>query len=99
MFRRSGLMIERPALGEKGIGWGSGILRGGNRTALKQKTFTPGKTENEGIQRIRPAIGGTVWPHPSLDGEVGPVSRDRDEHNQTDILTWGLTSLPPSRAV
>ena len=34
-----------------------------------------------------PAMG---WPHPSLDGEVDPAQRDRDEHNQTDILTWGL---------
>jgi len=22
---------------------------------------------------------------------------NRDEHNQTGILTWGLTSLPPSQ--
>jgi hypothetical protein len=32
-----------------------------------------------------------------FDGEVGPARRDLDEHNQTDILTSGLTSLPPSR--
>jgi hypothetical protein len=38
------------------------------------------------------------WPHPSLDGEVGPELRDHDEHNQADILTRGLTSLPPSRS-
>ena len=32
-----------------------------------------------------------------LTEKFGPAGRDRDEHNQTDILTWGLTSLPPSR--
>jgi len=32
-----------------------------------------------------------------LTEKLAPNSGDRDEHNQTDILTWGLTSLPPSR--
>jgi hypothetical protein len=34
------------------------------------------------------------WPHPSLDGEVDPAERNRDEHNQTDILTSGLNLAP-----
>ena len=59
-----------------------------------KKTFIPGKSENEGIQGILLRTRGTGWPHPSLDGEVGPVSRDLDEHNQTDILTWGLNLAP-----
>ena len=29
-----------------------------------------------------------------FDGEVGPAKRDHDEHNQTDILTWGLNLAP-----
>ena len=62
-----------------------------------KKTFIPDKSENEGIQGILLRTRGTGWPHPSLDGEVDPVSRDHDEHNQTDILTSGVTSLPPSR--
>jgi hypothetical protein len=33
-----------------------------------------------------------------LTEKFGPAGRDRDEHNQTDILTSGLTSLPPSRS-
>src|SRR5690349_14609318 len=64
---------------------------------LAQKNLHPDKSENEGIQRILFRTRGAGWPHPSLDGEVDPVSRDHDEHNQTDILTSGLTSLPPSR--
>jgi hypothetical protein len=71
---------------------GRGVL-----TALDKKTFIPDKSENEGIQRILSRTRGKGWPHPSLDGEVGPGLRDHDEHNQTDILTSGLTSLPPSR--
>ena len=55
-----------------------------------KKTFIPGKSENEGIQGILLRTRGTGWPHPSLDGEVGPALRDRDEHNQADILTSGL---------
>jgi hypothetical protein len=39
----------------------------------------------------------TGWPHPSLDGEVGSMTGSHDEHNQTDILTSDVTSLPPSR--
>jgi len=60
------------------------------------KNLHPDKSENEGIQRILFRTRGTGWPHPSLDGEVGSF-RSHDEHNQTDILTSGLTSLPPSR--
>jgi hypothetical protein len=32
-----------------------------------------------------------------LTEKFGPAKRDQDEHNQTDILTSGLTLLPPSR--
>src|SRR5690349_19720868 len=59
----------------------------------KTKTFTPGKSENEGIRRIPSRTRGTGWPHPSLDGEVGPV-KDHDEHNQADILTSGFDLAP-----
>ena len=31
--------------------------------------------------------------------KLAPYEWGRDEHNQTDILTSGLTSLPPSRSV
>jgi inner membrane protein involved in colicin E2 resistance len=34
------------------------------------------------------------WPHPSLDGEVDPAKRDRDEHIQADILTSGFYLAP-----
>jgi len=33
----------------------------------------------------------------SLTEKSAPRERDRDEHNSTGILTWGLASLPPSR--
>ena len=46
--------------------------------------------ENEGIHLILPRTHAGGWPHPSLDGEVDPAVRDRDEHNQADILTSGL---------
>jgi hypothetical protein len=65
-----------------------------NFRALKQKTFTPGKTENEGIHRTLPRTRAAGWPHPSLDGEVGPAWRDLDEHSRTDILTSGLNLAP-----
>src|SRR5215468_1639742 len=65
--------------------------------SASQKNLHPGKSENEGIQGIPSRTRGTGWPHPSLDGEVDPVSRDHDEHNQTDILTSDVTLLPPSR--
>ncbi len=29
-----------------------------------------------------------------FDGEVDPVERDRDEDNQTGILTWGSNLVP-----
>lgn len=32
-----------------------------------------------------------------LAEKLAALTGDRDEHNQTDILTSGLTSLPPSR--
>jgi hypothetical protein len=34
------------------------------------------------------------WPHPSLCGEVGPALRNRDEHNQTGILTLASILTP-----
>jgi hypothetical protein len=60
----------------------------------KQKTFNPGKTENEGIQRIPPALTGWAGLILLFDGEVGPAPRDHDEHNQTVILTSGLNLAP-----
>jgi len=95
------LTVERPAR-ECGSVRGFRIscrVGGAKSFSQKQKTFTPGKTENEGIRRIPPRTHGTGWPHPSLDGEVGPV-KDRDEHNQADILTSGFDlapAFPPAR--
>ncbi len=50
------------------------------------------------------AINGSIL-HPqdglvssfSLTEKPIPRGRDRDEHSQTGILTWGLSLLPPSR--
>ncbi len=90
-----GLGIERPARGRK-------ILE-------IKKPSDSARREYEGIQRIPSRTSGTDWPHPSLDGEVGRGNFSRrnkelrgkisptDEHRQIDILTSGLTSLPPSR--
>src|SRR5258706_15868726 len=47
--------------------------------AKKQKTFTPAKSENEGIQEIPRRTRATAWPHPSLCREVGPAQRAHDE--------------------
>src|ERR1044071_1488903 len=65
----------------------------------KQKPSDPGKTENEGIHRIpKRRLADWAGLILLLTEKFGPAERDRDEHNQTDILTSGLTSLPPSRS-
>ena len=68
-----------------------------------QKTFTPRKSENEGIQRIpkRTRAPGLA-PSFSLAEKLALARKtsraDPDEHSQTDILTSGVeTSSPPSR--
>jgi hypothetical protein len=38
--------------------------------------------------------GSLGWPHPSLCGEVGSALRNRDEHNQTGILTSASILTP-----
>jgi hypothetical protein len=59
-----------------------------------KKPSSPDKTENEGIQQIPFRTHGKGWPHPSLDGEVGPAKGDHDERSQTDILTLGFGLAP-----
>ena len=64
--------------------------------AENNKAFSPGKAENEGIQRIPSKTdrrAGLIL----LLAEKCPKSLGADEHNPTDILTPDLTSLPPSR--
>ncbi len=41
-----------------------------------------------------PALAGWAGLILLFDGEVDPAPRDHDEHNQTDILTWGLNLAP-----
>ena len=60
------------------------------RRRQKTKTFTPGKSENEGTQRTPSRTRARAGLILLFDGEVGPAKRDHDEHNQADILTSGL---------
>ena len=80
----------------------------GRHTALrrnsKQKTFKLRKTGNEGIQRILTKTDRQAGLILLLTEKlvIAATVTDRrynnhDEHNQTDILTSGLTSLPPSQ--
>ena len=70
----------------------------------KTKTFKLRKTGNEGIQRILPKTDRQAGLILLLTEKlvIAAAVTDRrhnnhDEHNQTDILTSGLTSLPPSQ--
>jgi hypothetical protein len=83
-------MIERPAREGRSAKFADGI------SAL-QKNLHPDKTENEGIQESRPALAEQAGLILLLTEKLAPLRGSHDEHNQTDILTSGVTSLPPSR--
>ena len=59
-----------------------------------KKPSSTAKRRMKAFDESETAIGGSGWPHPSLDGEVRSRWGDLDEHNQTDILTWGLNLAP-----
>jgi len=44
-----------------------------------KKPSDPGKTANEGIERILMKNSSSSWPHPSLDGEAAPLNGARRE--------------------
>ena len=60
----------------------------------KQKRLHPGKTENEGIQRILPKTVRQAGLILLFDGEVDPALAGPDEHSQTGILTSASNRLP-----
>ena len=73
-------------------------------SSLKGNAFTPVKTANEGIQRLPAKTVRRAGLILLLTEKLGveraghrPPLQRPDEHNQTGILTPGLTSLPPSR--
>ena len=61
-----------------------------------KKTFIPDKSENEGIQESCFALAEQAGLILLLTEKLAPFG-SHDEHNQTDILTSDVTSLPPSR--
>ena len=89
--------VERPAR-ECGSGRGQVPDRVGGQGTLGQnkKPSPPANRRMKAFDESHPAPAGQAGLILLFDGEVGPV-KDRDEHNQADILTSGLTSLPPSR--
>jgi len=70
---------------------------GAHRAPLQAKTKTPsdpGKTENEGIQRILAKTVRQAGLILLFDGEVDPAPAGPDEHSQTGILTSASNRLP-----
>ena len=62
-----------------------------------EKAFRPRRKEAEGTLQTPPKTVRRAGLILLFDGEAGSGERSRDEHNRTGILTWGSTSLPPSR--
>jgi hypothetical protein len=61
-----------------------------------KKPSSPGKTENEGTPRVLLKTDQETGLILLFVGEVGrsPWASDRDEHNQTGILTPGFNLIP-----
>jgi hypothetical protein len=75
-------------------------VREGKFFVVKTKTFTPVKRRMKAKRHsaIPTQTGGGAGLILLFDGEVAVRTRARhDERNPAGILTWSMTSLPPSR--
>ena len=62
--------------------------------AANEKALVHRKTGNEGIQRIPPEDNPAGWPHPSLDGEVGPAKAEPGRAQSNRYPDFGLNLAP-----
>jgi hypothetical protein len=86
---RAGAALWRAAKAEKSLepaGW--------KACSTTKKPPDPGKTENEGIQRILAKTVRQAGLILLFDGEVDPAPAGPDEHSQTGILTSASNRLP-----